>query len=89
MLPRVMTSYLISQLAVTTGSIILTLKQNAKALKWHHSASPKNKKARIIPSPGKVMGKVFWDAEGCILFDFLPRMETVDAVCYGQMIQKL
>jgi len=30
----------------------------------------KNKKARSVLSAGKVMGNVFWDAEGCILVDF-------------------
>jgi hypothetical protein len=33
---------------------------------------PKKKKARTVPSAGKVMGTVFWDAKGCILVDFLP-----------------
>jgi hypothetical protein len=29
--------------------------------------------ARTILSTGKIIGTVFWDAEGCILVDFLPK----------------
>jgi hypothetical protein len=35
------------------------------------------------------MGAVFWDAKGCIRVDFMPRKETVSAVWYVQMLEKL
>jgi hypothetical protein len=34
------------------------------------AASPKKKEARSIPSAGKIMGTVFWNAEVCMLVDF-------------------
>jgi hypothetical protein len=50
-------------------STILTPKQNKRHKMASYNIS-KNKKARSVLSAGKVMGNVFWDAEGCILVDF-------------------
>jgi hypothetical protein len=46
-------------------------------------------KARTTPSAGKIVAIVFWDAEGCILVNFLPRKENINAIRYVQMFQKL
>jgi hypothetical protein len=35
------------------------------------------------------MGTVLWDAEGCILLEYLPQGGNIDALCYLQMLQKL
>jgi hypothetical protein len=35
-----------------------------------------------MPLAGKITGRVFWDAEGCVLVDFLPKKETANVVCY-------
>jgi hypothetical protein len=37
----------------------------------------------------KNCGKVFWDAKGYILVDFLSRKETVSAICSVQTLKKL
>jgi hypothetical protein len=60
-------------------------------MEWEHGASPEEEegKARIIPSAGKIIGTVFLDAKWCILVDFLPRKESVNAVHYVKMLQKL
>jgi hypothetical protein len=47
------------------------------------------KKATAIHSGGKITGKIFQDAEVCVLVNFLPRKETVNAVHYVQRLQKL
>jgi hypothetical protein len=41
-----------------------------QSLEWNHMTSPK-KEARTISLAIKLMGTVFWNAEGCILVDFL------------------
>jgi hypothetical protein len=46
---------------MNTGSTILTPNQN-DSMEWHHAASPMKKKARTIPSRGKIMGT---DFPGC------------------------
>jgi hypothetical protein len=38
---------------------------------------------------GKIMGTIFWDVKEYMLVHFPSRKETVSAVCYVQMLQKL
>ena len=42
-----------------------------------------------VPSAAKVMGTVFWDAEGLILVEFLERGQTITAARYVQTLHKL
>jgi hypothetical protein len=35
------------------------------------------KKTRSVPSAGKVMASVFWDAEGILFIDYLEKGKTV------------
>ena len=42
-----------------------------------------------MPSAAKVMGTVFWDAEGLILAEFLEPGQTITAACYVQTLHKL
>ena len=42
-----------------------------------------------MPSAAKVMGTVFWEAEGLILAEFLEREQTITAACYVQTLHKL
>jgi hypothetical protein len=65
-----------------------TRRQNAGS---HHAASPKKLKARTAHSAVKIVAPVFWDAERCILVNFLPRKENtcISAVRYVQVLQKL
>jgi hypothetical protein len=49
-------------------------------MEWHCAALLKENKARTIPSAGKMIGTIFWNAEGFTVVDFLPRKETVNAV---------
>jgi Transposase. len=49
----------------------------------------KEKKPKTMPLPLKTMRTVFWDAEGCILDEFLPQGETISAGHSLQMLKKL
>ncbi|KAJ9598788.1 hypothetical protein L9F63_026674, partial [Diploptera punctata] len=40
-------------------------------------------------SVAKVMGSVFWDAQGCILVEFLEPGQTINAARYIQTLVKL
>ena len=42
-----------------------------QSTEWRHLHSPSKNKAKTVPSAVKVMGTVFWDAEGLILAEFL------------------
>jgi len=47
------------------------------------------KKAKTVPSAAKVMGTVFWDAEGLILAESLEPGQTITAAHYVQTLHKL
>jgi len=63
-----------------------TKRQN---MEWYNLHSPSKKKAWTVPSSTKVMGTVFWDAEGLILAEFLERGQTITAARYVQTLHKL
>jgi len=42
-----------------------------------------------VPSAAKVLGRVFWDAEGLILAEFLEPGQTITAALYVQTLHKL
>jgi hypothetical protein len=43
------------------------------------------KKFKAIPSAGKTMATVFWDCEGVVLIDVLPRGQTINSNVYGEL----
>ena len=58
-------------------------------MEWPHLHSPSKKKAKTVPSAAKMMGTVFWDAEGLILAKFLKLGQSIPAACYVQTLHKL
>ena len=60
-----------------------------QSMEWHHLDSPTKKKPKTMPSAKKIMGTVFWDAEGCILIEFLEPGKTINASHYVQTLSKL
>ena len=48
-----------------------------------------NQKSLSQKSAGKNMATVFWDAQGLILVDFMPRGETISSEAYIETLQKL
>ena len=58
-------------------------------MEWHHLDSPTKKKPKTVPSAKKIMGTVFWDAEGRILIEFLERGKSINASHYVQTLSKL
>ena len=62
-------------------------KQHSK--QWKHSGSPPPKKAKTVPSAGKVMASVFWDADGILLIDYLQKGQTVNGTYYASLLTQL
>ena len=60
-----------------------------QSMEWHHLDSPTKKKPKTVPSAKKIMGTVFWDAEGYILIDFLGPGKTINASDYVQTLRKI
>jgi len=60
-----------------------------QSMQWIGANSPTPKKARTVPSAGKLMGTFFWDSEGIILIDYLPRGQTMNGAYYAGLLGKL
>ena len=50
---------------------------------------PEAKEFKTQPSADKVMATVFWDAEGVIMLDFLPKRSTITGVYYANLLDQL
>ena len=58
---------------VRLGLIIMSQRIKLKSRQWVGPGSPRPKKFNTQPSAGKVMATVFWDTNGVIMLDFLPK----------------
>jgi hypothetical protein len=51
-------------------------------MEWRHSGSPHPKKFQVQKSSGKVLASIFWDPDGILLIDYLPKGQTINAEYY-------
>jgi len=58
-------------------------------MEWRHSGSPRPKKFRVQKSAGKVLASIFWDQNGIILIDYLPKGQTINAEYYSPLLVQL
>jgi hypothetical protein len=56
---------------------------------WVPSGESAPKKAKTIPSAGKVMVTVFWDSEGIILINYLEKSKTSTGASYSSLLGRL
>jgi len=62
-------------------------KQQSK--QWTEARCSAPKKARSVPSAGKVMASVFWDAEDILFIDYLEKGETIIGEYYSSLLTRL
>jgi len=58
-------------------------------MEWRHSSSPRPKKFRVQKYAGKVLALIFWDQDGILLIDYLPKDQTINAEYYSSMLVQL
>jgi len=58
-------------------------------MEWRHSGSPRPKKFRVQKSAGKVLASIFWDQDGTLLIDYLPKAHTIKAEYYSSLLMQL
>jgi len=63
-----------------------TPESQRSSMQWKHVTLPSPKKFKVQPPPGKIMACVFWDRQGLILVDFVPRAITVNANYYTSLL---
>jgi len=62
-------------------------KQQSK--QWTEAGCSVPKKTRSVPSAGKVMASVFWDAEGILFIDYLEKVKTIIGEYYSNLLTRL
>jgi len=58
-------------------------------MEWRHSRSPRPKKFRLQKSAGNVLVSIFWAQDGILLFDYLPKGQTINAEYYSSPLVQL
>jgi len=58
-------------------------------MEWRHSGSPRPKKFRVQKSAGNVLASIFWDQDGFVLIDYLPKGQTINAEYYSSLMVQL
>jgi len=54
-----------------------------QSAEWRHCGSPRPpKKFQVQKSAGKVLASIFWNQDGIILIDYLPKVKTINAEHY-------
>jgi hypothetical protein len=62
-------------------------KQHSK--QWTEPSCSAPKKTRSVPSAGRVMALVFWDAEGILFIDYLEKGKTITREYYSNLLTRL
>jgi histone-lysine N-methyltransferase SETMAR len=56
---------------------------------WIEAGCSASKKTRSVPSAGKVMASVFWDAEGILFISYLEKCKTITGEYYSNHLTRL
>ena len=57
-----------------------------QSMEWRHNDSPRPKKFRVQKSAGKFLASTFWDQDGILLIDYLPKSQTIKAEYYSPLL---
>jgi len=60
-----------------------------QSVEWRHSGLPRPKKFRVQKSVGKFLASIFWDQDGILLIDYLPKGQTINAEYYSSLVVQL
>jgi len=60
-----------------------------QSMEWRHSGSPRPKKSRVQKSAREFLASNFWDQEGILLIDYLPKGQTIKVEYYSPLLMQL
>ena len=55
---------------------------------WTESGESAPKKAKTVPSAGRVMATIFWDSHGIILTDYLQKGKIITRKYYASLLDR-
>ena len=55
-------------------------------MEWRHSGSPRPKIFEVQKSVGKFLASIFWDQDGILLIEYLPKDQTNNAEYYSSLL---
>jgi len=58
-------------------------------MEWRHSDSPRPKKFRVQKSAGKDLASIFWNQDGVLFIDYLPKGQTINSEYYSSLLVQL
>jgi len=67
----------------------MTRRQSNNQFSGGIAAYPAPKKIRVQKSAGKVLASIFWDQDGILLIDYLPKAHTINAEYYLSLLVQL
>ena len=69
--------------------ITMTRRQSNNELSGGIAAHPAPQKIRVQKSTAKVLASIFWDQDGILLIDYLPKGQTMNAEYYSSLLVQL
>jgi histone-lysine N-methyltransferase SETMAR len=68
---------------------LCTSESEQQSKQWTEAGCSAPKKTRSVPSAGKFMASVFWDAEGILAIYYLEKGETITRKYYSNLLTSL
>ena len=65
------------------------LETKQQSMEWRHKGSPCSKKFQAQKAAGKVLASIFWDKDGILLSDYLPKGQTINAEYYSSLLMQM
>jgi len=60
-----------------------------QSMEWRHSGSPRPKKIPSAKIRWKILFSIFWDQDGILPIDYLPKGQTINAEYYSSLLVQL
>jgi len=59
------------------------------SMEWWHNGSFRHKKSLLQKFAGNVLASIFWDQDGILLIDYLPKDQSINAEFYSFLLVQL
>jgi hypothetical protein len=60
-----------------------------QSMERRHSSSPHPKRFQVQKSAEKILASIFWDHDGILLIDYLPKGQTITVEHYSSLLVQL